>query len=64
MLRAALIATAIILGAGLQLAYAQNGGDCTGWCRANRCSGGMTAGAAPQCMNQCVAACQAKSKKK
>ena len=38
--------------------------DCVQWCRTNKCNGGMTAGAAPQCMNQCVAVCQQKSKGK
>jgi hypothetical protein len=62
MLKAVLIIVAIGLSE-VGTANAQSGG-CTQWCRTNRCSGGMMSGSAPQCMNQCVAACQQKMKSK
>jgi hypothetical protein len=40
MMRVLLIATAIGFVVGVFPAFAQGGGGCTDWCRANRCSGG------------------------
>jgi hypothetical protein len=62
MVRVLLTVIAISFVAGVFPAFAQGGG-CAQWCRVNRCSGGMVSGSAPQCMNQCVAACQAKMSK-
>jgi hypothetical protein len=65
MLRVFLIAVAISMMAEALPASAQDGkGSCAEWCRINRCSGGMMSGAAPVCMNQCVAACKQKHKAK
>jgi len=64
MLRLSLITVVIVLGCGLLPANAQGGGDCVSWCRTNKCGGGMTTGAGPKCMQQCIAACQQKMKGK
>ena len=64
MLRVLLITAAISFVVGVFPAFAQGGGGCTEWCRANRCSGGYVSGNAPKCMIACVEACQAKHNSK
>jgi hypothetical protein len=64
MLRVLLIATAISFVAGGFPAFAQGGGNCSDWCRTNRCSGGYMSGNSPKCMIGCVEACQKKFKSK
>jgi len=63
MLRAMLVVVTLGVATGLTNAQAQSSVNCGDWCRINRCSGGMTAGAAPQCMTECVAVCQQKMSK-
>jgi hypothetical protein len=62
MARVLMIAVALSLTA-IVPANAQSG-SCSDWCRANRCGAGMTSGAAPRCMTQCMSVCQQKMKGK
>jgi hypothetical protein len=63
MVRIFILAFGITVLCGLGSVFAQGGVDCAGWCRQNRCSGGMMTNAAPICMNNCIAACQKKHPK-
>jgi hypothetical protein len=63
MLRPFLIAVAIALLAGVLPASAQGGGSCAEWCRANRCTGGLSGNMQPVCMNKCIPACEQKRSK-
>jgi hypothetical protein len=64
MMRVLLTSTAIIFAVWAFPAFAQGGGGCSEWCRANRCNGGYMSGNAPRCMIACVEACQKKHKSK
>jgi hypothetical protein len=64
MMRVLLITTAISFAVGVFPAFAQVGGGCETWCRANYCSVGGVSGRSANCMNRCVASCQAKHKSK
>jgi hypothetical protein len=64
MVRVLLLATAIAFVVGASPAYAQAGGGCSEWCRANRCGVGGLSGRNANCMPRCEAACEAKHKSK
>jgi hypothetical protein len=63
-MRILLAAIAMSFVASALPASAQSGGGCTEWCRANRCTGGLSANMGQTCINKCVAACEAKRKGK